>query len=430
MYLVKKIKTHPLITLLLNLRGNPRACVYTEPLWGLPFQLYMPFASLYMFSLGLNDIEIGLLLSVSMAFQIGSAFFSGIVTDKFGRRTTLFIADLLTWSFPCLIWALSQNFWWFLAAAMLNGLSRLSDISWVCFISEDAHKDDLTGIFTLVHICGLLAVFFAPISGLLVANYSIVPVVRGIYIFAFISMGAKAILLFLFSTETAQGKVRMAETKDMKIFTMILESGGVFKTMLRSPVILITLGIMVAINITFNVAGTFFALLATNEMALPKQYLAYFPILRSGIMLALLIGAQRIFGRLGFRASMISGLIVYITAQLCLIIGAANPAQGLMFATGYVLFEAIAFGTVMPQRDALVARCSPAKDRARILAVMNTIMISGTMPFGYFAGLLSDMDRRLPFAMNIILFTLVIAIIGLARKGFEKGEEHEQTNHL
>ena len=29
-------KQHPLISTLVNLEGNPRACVYTEPLWGIP----------------------------------------------------------------------------------------------------------------------------------------------------------------------------------------------------------------------------------------------------------------------------------------------------------------------------------------------------------------------------------------------------------
>jgi MFS family permease len=117
---------------------------------------------------------------------------------------------------------------------------------------------------------------------------------------------------------------------------------------------------------------------------------------------------------------MISGLVIYITAQLCLILGAGAGMYSLAFALGYVVFEAIAFGTVMPMRDALVARCAPPSERARILAILNTVMISGTMPFGYFAGLLSNMDRRLPFALNIVLFIGIILIIGLARKGFEE----------
>jgi len=45
---------HPLIHTLKNLRGNARACVYTEPLWGIPFNLYSPYISVYMIALGMT----------------------------------------------------------------------------------------------------------------------------------------------------------------------------------------------------------------------------------------------------------------------------------------------------------------------------------------------------------------------------------------
>ena len=33
---------------MLSLRGNQLACLYTEPLWGIPYNLYVPFVSVYM----------------------------------------------------------------------------------------------------------------------------------------------------------------------------------------------------------------------------------------------------------------------------------------------------------------------------------------------------------------------------------------------
>lgn len=61
-------KHHPMVDTLLNLEGNPRACVYTEPLWGIPFNLYAPYVSIYMYSLGVNDVQIGLITSIGMVF--------------------------------------------------------------------------------------------------------------------------------------------------------------------------------------------------------------------------------------------------------------------------------------------------------------------------------------------------------------------------
>ena len=37
-----------MIVTLLGLRGNGRASVYTEPMWGLSMMLVLPYASVYM----------------------------------------------------------------------------------------------------------------------------------------------------------------------------------------------------------------------------------------------------------------------------------------------------------------------------------------------------------------------------------------------
>ena len=87
----KRFAKHPLINTLINLEGNQKACVYTEPLWGIPYNLYAPYATLYMYALGVRDQQIGLLISIGMVLQVISALFGGIATDKLGRRKcTLF----------------------------------------------------------------------------------------------------------------------------------------------------------------------------------------------------------------------------------------------------------------------------------------------------------------------------------------------------
>ena len=86
------LRRHPLMHTLIELRGNPRACVYTEPLWGLPYNLYIPYASLYMAQLGLTDLQIGLIATFSAFFQMFGALFGGLLTDKLGRRKTTFIS--------------------------------------------------------------------------------------------------------------------------------------------------------------------------------------------------------------------------------------------------------------------------------------------------------------------------------------------------
>src|ERR1041385_7820263 len=101
-----ELKNHSLINTLKRLRGNPRGCVYTEPLWGIPFNLYAPYVTIYMVALGLSDKQIGLIVSISWGFQIILALLSGVITDKIGRRRTSLLFDILAWSVPALISAL------------------------------------------------------------------------------------------------------------------------------------------------------------------------------------------------------------------------------------------------------------------------------------------------------------------------------------
>ena len=70
----KRLKNNQLIRTLFDLEGNPRACVYTEPLWGLSMNLCIPYASVYMLALGLSDVQVGMISSIYMFFQMIFAF--------------------------------------------------------------------------------------------------------------------------------------------------------------------------------------------------------------------------------------------------------------------------------------------------------------------------------------------------------------------
>lgn len=75
-----------LLRTLIELRGNPRACVYTEPLWGLSMNLCLPYATVYMLTFGMNDVQVGIISSIYMFSQMIFAFLAGAIVDKMGRR--------------------------------------------------------------------------------------------------------------------------------------------------------------------------------------------------------------------------------------------------------------------------------------------------------------------------------------------------------
>ena len=406
------MRNHALIKTLRSLRGNPRACVYTEPLWGIPFFLYMPFASVYMAALAVSDQQIGIITSLLMTIRAISSFLSGAIVDKLGRKRATFIFDALSWSVPCLIWAFSQNFWWFIAAAMFNGLFEVTHNSWNCLLIEDADKSTLVDIYAWVHISGLLAVFFAPLAGLLVEGLNLVLAVRILYIFSFLSMTLKFLILNKYATETEVGAVRLKETRGVSFFSLLSGYGAVARKLFASPQMVLTLTIMAGFIITSTVTQTFFGLYVTRNLDMPDAFLAYFPIMRSVIMLLFLFIIQPKIAKFGLKGPILVGVAMYITAYALLIV---SPVGSLGLLLVCIFLESCAHGLIWPRRDSIQALFIDPKERARLNSVLASTILLATIPFGYLSGWMSSLDGRLPFVLVIVLFVVQFAVVAISR---------------
>jgi MFS family permease len=401
------MKNHSLITTLKSLRGNPRGCVYPEPLWGIPFNLYAPYVSVFMLALGLSDKQIGLIISISGGFQIFMALISGVVTDKFGRRLTTLVIDIASWSIPALISAAAQNFWYFLIAAVINSVWRIAHNSWSCLLVEDADPHQLVDIYTWIYIANVLAGFVAPLAGLLIGIFSLVPTVRALYVFAAILFTVKAVVTYQMTEETGQGKIRMQETRDQSIFHVLGEYKGVFQGLLGAPQTLYMAGIMLVLTVSNVISGGFWAILVTQKLHVPAQNLAIFPFVKSAVILLFFFLVMPRLNRMHFKLPMVIGFLGFFVSQLVLI---SAPVQGYGFLLFNVTLEACSFAAVSPLVDRLVVLTIDPKERARILSILYVGVILFSSPFGWIAGTLSTLDKNLPFILNIILFAAGAAL--------------------
>lgn len=407
------MKQQSMMRTLLELRGNPKACVLTEPLWGIPHSLYMPFVSVYMLALGANDIQVGLVASLTLLFRTCTAALSGAITDKLGRKRATLIFDLLSWSLPCLLWTFSQNIWWFYFAAVFNGLWQVTENSWTCLLVEDAEKDKMVNIYSWIYLSGQLSVFFAPLSGLLVGNMSIIPAMRILYAFSFISMTAKFIILYVYCDETKVGKQRLKDTKGMSIFSVLAEYKELIPRFFRSGDMVMAMSISVLFTAITMIMQDFFGIYATKELMAPERYLAFFPIIRSAIMLVFIFLIQPRIARFGFKGPMLVGIVLYVLSHLTLLY---LPVPSLTALILYTVLESCAYGLVMPRKDSIVALCLDEKERARMTSIMTVVVLGVSIPFGYIAGLLSDRNRALPFLLNIGLFVVAFIVVLTARR--------------
>jgi len=411
------IQSHPLFQTLRELKGNPRVTVLTEVLFGIPFNLFNPFFSVYMLAMGLTDQQIGIIASMGLALQIFSALLSGAIVDKFGRRLTLLVADFVGWSVPCLIWAVAQDFRFFVVAAAMNSLWRISNTAWTCLMVEDAEERHLVHIWTWITIFAVCSAFIAPLGGWFVSRFGLIPAVRGLFVFGFFMLTLKAVVLYLYSHETARGIQRMRETRQRSIFSLLSEYRSVFRQILHSRPILSALSLLVITNIYTTVSGSFWGVLFTTKLGFTNSEISTYVALRSIIMtICFFLIGPRLTNLRRFRLPLWAGFIAFFISQLLLVV---MPARAILLLVISVTLEAVASALVSPMTESLLALSMESDERARVSAMVYVALIVLISPFGWIAGQLSALDRTLPFVLNMVLFAIGILLVWfIGRPGF------------
>lgn len=404
----RRFRDHPLIVSLLSLRGNARACVYTEPLFGIPYNLYMPFFSVYMFALGLNDRMIGIVTSIGFFVQIFTALLGGIVTDRMGRRMATFVFDTFSWSLALIIWAFAQDYRWFLVAAIINAFNQVPNNSWVCLLVEDAEPNKLLHMHTWVNLSGQMAVFFAPLSGLLVGRLGVVPAMRILLLFAFISLTAKFIILFLVGTETSVGRRRMKETADESVMDQLRGYKSVWKQIWHTPDTRLLLFIFVLLNLAGTITMNYHSLFLTQNIGFPEAWLPLIPMIRAGIMLIFLFAIQDLLRRFSFRPPLLAGLVIASVSQILLILAVDAPFIVLVIS---IIGDAVGSALVLPQKDMLTTRWVNPQERARTFSLLYVLQLAFSAPFAWLTGELSQRNRPAVFGMNMLIYLLCAALI-------------------
>lgn len=399
---------HPLLRTLLELRGNPRACVYTEPMWGLSMNLCLPYATVYMLSFGMGDVQVGIVTSIYMFSQMICAFLSGAIVDKMGRRKSTMIFDFLAWSIPCLIWAFSQGFWFFVVAALLNGLMKITTVSWDCLLVEDAPKDKITHIYSWVMISGNLSALFAPISSVLVSRLTLVPAIRILYINAFIVMTVKLFLLYKFSTETEVGKMRREASSGLSFRELLSSYKEALRKIFASRGTIFAIIISILVEIVGMLGMTFWQIIASRRIGVPDTLLPIFPMARSILSIVLFFTVIAHIKQTKLKWPLYGGFISSIVGCILLISISHAGGWGYVILSISLIFEALGVAVLSTLRESLVAIHVDHTERSGIMALLQTTVMLVSVPFGYIGGLLSDISRILPFVLSIGLLLLGI----------------------
>lgn len=407
MKLIQKLRKVYLLDVFLSLKNNQRACIWLEPLWGIPYNLYIPYAALFMAQMGLSAYDIGIVTGIYYFSQAIASVLSGVVTDKLGRRLTTVIFDTLSWSVPTFLWMCAQNRYWFWAAAVFNGLWRITDNSWGLLLVEDADRDKIVHLYSLTSVMGLIAAFFAPLSALAVRRWGVTATMRFLYGLTCASMTTKFVTLFFLSRETSIGVRRMALCRDKSIAGMIWECKDVFLGIIREKRMLLTLGIISAFSLVNTLQSNYAALYQTTRLGIPESYMSLFSMLQSLVRLLCMFLMARWIESVRFKKPMLLAWIVFSLGQLTLLL---NPGGTLAvpFAILQVLLEAFALAILYPTTSSILFINADIEERARINGLIYASIALITAVFPVIIGYFADINLRIPFIICIAVYVLAI----------------------
>jgi hypothetical protein len=108
---------------------------------------------------------------------------------------------------------------------------------------------------------------------------------------------------------------------------------------------------------------------------------------------------------------MLAGYGLLIAGQLLLI---NVPERNYPLLLASVILETCAVPLTGTFMDKLVVITVDPAERARVLSILYVVVIIFTSPFGWIAGQLSEIDRTLPFVLNLGFLVVGAVLVMLA----------------
>ena len=402
----KTIK-NPILHTFAHMKGNQRVCLWTEPMFGIPYNLFTPLAAVYMAALGLSPFMIGLVTTISLVSQTLAAAIAGVVTDKLGRRRTTAVFDIFAWIIPSVLWATASGPLSFVLAAALGGCWRITETSWGLLMTEDYPPEGIIHLYSITNIAGLLAGFVSPLAFMLVRQISLITAMRWLYGVMAVMVAVKTLLIYAYTKETSVGLRQIEENKGVSVLSRLLESRFVLGRMFRSRHIMLTVTLVACFMLIRSVNDNFLPLLLTEKLGIPEESLSLFSMVRTLVMLLFyLVLVPRLDAR-RFLQPMTVSMGLLIAADLSFF-ALTRGSVGTILLN--VLMEAAALSMTAPILSSLRLQVMEQEERARMFAFTTMLALLVTAPFGTVAGWLSQTDRSLPMLLNVAIALLSIAV--------------------
>ncbi|SDX59540.1 MFS/sugar transport protein [Paenibacillus sp. PDC88] len=293
-------------------------------------------------------------------------------------------------------------------AAIVNGFQKVPHTAFYCLLVEDTAPKERTYVFTLLQLISVVGGLFAPIGGLLVYHFSLVPGVRIMFVLACIMMTIQFIGRHYATRETDIGYRKMKEAKSMSIKEGMSDYLSVLKVMLRSPLLLIIFAVYILFNFQTTVKTTYVSIFMVEYLQLGSGLISVFPAFSSIIMLMFMRWIMPRIAESQVNRIMVWGFIISVLSNVILVVA---PKGDLILLSVSTIVAAIGTMMTYPYLETAVANAIDDENRAKIFALLQVLILIVISPSGVIGGWAYGIDPRIPFLLVAGAFAISIPLM-------------------
>ena len=402
-----------------KLPKNSRITILLEPYSSVISGILLFYAALYMQGNGLPAKQIGLISTIGAVTGLMLQFTAAPITNRLGRRSTLLLFSLVCWSIPLLLWAIAGSFAVFLAAAVFFSFSKITGVAWYCVVTEDVDNDKKAGIFGILAMIGSIGGAAAVFMGPVIDKFGLVPSMRFLYIFAFVSMTLMFVARHLLLTETRAGATLSNLHDKLTIFQSFRQCWQAAILSMKDAEFLRLIIVFVLFNFAINM-GFVQILFVNNVLKLTMTEISMIPAVGTIVSIVMF---RYLVPRLGVRnekETLSIALVVFAAGMLMLLV---IPVKNLwltllasaLIAAGTYLFQ-VYVNAAMNNRMGLLHKASA-------YSAVQMLVAFAIIPAGYVAGKAFDLNPRFP----ILVIGLIAAVAaGLALRPLKRNVPREE----
>jgi len=391
---------------------NAKVLVATEILWGLPMSWFFFYQVIFMKSLGLSEILIGLIVSLPLIFQMFMPMLGGYLADKFGRKRVLMSFDSVGWIGAMILWYVASGPLALFIAMVFEGIVTTIYGVWETLLVEDTELAHRTSIYSYIQLIYIFAGLLTPVAGILVSLYGVDQGCRSLALIALIAL----IIVFstrqIFLKESEIGKM-LSFRNDQNTSVSKSSYMETLRNIVKDKKLMIMFALTMIGSIQYPLTNTYKPLYLSDPIALGLDagIISIIPMassIPSLIILSLVVPRlkqTRIKDALLF--SYVCGILGLVTLILAPR-GSLNLAvlSSILDSARYVAITAILRVLLVNTIDE-----TSSFARAKIMSLVTTFSAMLTWPIPILGGYLYAINPTLPFVLCALSLALSIPLM-------------------